>query len=126
MSQRHITLYLGRLQTDLEQRLEKAPTGWNRSALVRHLITCYREIARSQAPTLPPAANRVLRVLYADPQSLPAQVLHIPENVVAHPDFESACRQFEVDPAAFAATLRDLRPDQLLVLLDHALFGGPR
>lgn len=95
--------------------------GWNRSSVVRTMLTLYLELARTP-PSLPPGAIGVLRRLFSRPEDYSPQLLRLlPAMVESHPRLEPACRASGVSPGELVTALRALAPHEVLAVLDSTL-----
>lgn len=95
--------------------------GWNRSSVVRTMLTFYLELARTP-PKVPPGTVQVLGRLFRRPEDYSPQLLRLfPLIVESHPRLADACRAHGVASADVVASLRPLGPHEVLALLDEVL-----
>lgn len=118
----NVNLYLdGELLGAIEQRHSGDHGGWNRSSVVRAMLTAYLELARSAPPALPPGGLGVLRTLLRRPEDYPQLLSTLPRVVAAHPRLDDACRRHGTTPSELLRSVEALAPHQVLALLDQLL-----
>ncbi|MFW6012359.1 MAG: hypothetical protein ACOC92_01475 [bacterium] len=121
----NVNLYLTEeLLREVERRHDGDRRRWNRSAVVRTMLTAYLELARTP-PALPPGALPVLRTLLRRPEDYPQLFRFLPRVLAAQPRLEETCRRHGTTSRELLDAVEALAPHEVLALLDQLLQEAP-